>query len=211
MDQASRIRPALARLSLQAVAFRRAGQGVAAVEFAMVLPVMIAMLLGLTEVTSGVNMDRKLAILSRSLADLSARIPKITTAEMSNIFAAASAVMQPYGASTTQMVVSSVRVKQVGNAYQGEVQWSCAKNIPVKPAGAPADFGKDNLKAKTVGSAVNVPDGFQSNVSFILVETRLPYQPIFGYVITGTINLGESTPWPVRNVDAVELTGSCPT
>lgn len=211
MDPASTLRmPGLARLSRQAVAFRGAAAGVAAVEFAMVLPVMIAMLLGMTEVTSGVNMDRKLAILSRSLADLSARVPKITTSEMSNIFAAASSVMQPYSSSTTQMVVSSIRVRKVGTAYQGDVQWSCAKNIPPKPAGAPADFGKDNLMAKPVGSAVTVPDGFQTNASFILVETRLPYQPVFGSVLTGTINLGETTPWPVRNVDAVEFTGSCP-
>lgn len=192
------------RAAARASAFPGAAGGVAAVEFAMLLPVMIVMLLGMTEVTYGVNMDRKLTIMSRSLADLAARSKKITTDDMKSIFSAAAAILQPYDVSKTQMVISSVKVKKVGNDYQGEIQWSCGKNISTSSSGG-------NLKTRPANSSYAVPNGFQTSPSFILVETRLPYTPVFGYVITGTLPLGEITPWPVRDVDSVEFVGSCPT
>ena len=55
-----------------------------------------------------------------------------------------------------------------------------------------------------------MPTGFQTDGShYILAETILPYTPLFGYTFTGTINLTENTPWPVRNVSKVTLPSSC--
>lgn len=176
--------------------------GVAAIEFAMVLPVMVGMLLGMTEVTLGVNMDRKLTLLSRSLADLASRASSVSTTDMTNMFTAASAIMQPYDSSTVQMVISSILVTQNGNVYTGKVDWSCPKNIP-------AQASSTDLSRRASQSPYPVPTGFQGSQSFIVVETLLPYRPMFGYTLTGTINLAETTPWPVRNVAKVTGPPSC--
>lgn len=195
---------AATRLGGRLALWRRATGGVAAVEFALILPVMLTMFFGLSEVTLAINVDRKLTLLSRSLADLSSRKAQVVTSEMSNIFGAAAAIMRPYKADTTQMVVTSVLVTQSGSTYTGAVEWSCGKNL-----GA----GANDLKVRAANSSYPVPDGFKSPTtkSFILVESLHPYEPVFGKIITGTIRLRETTPWPVRNAEKVKGPNPCPT
>jgi Flp pilus assembly protein TadG len=61
-----RLRRATARLV-------RDKRGIAAVEFAMVAPLMLVMFFGTVEFTSGVAVKRKVSILTQSLADLVSR------------------------------------------------------------------------------------------------------------------------------------------
>ena len=212
----SRLAVRLRAAAHRAAAWPGASGGVAAVEFALILPVMVTMLLGMSEVTLGVNVDRKLTLLSRSLADLSSRSSSLSTAEMASIFAAGSAILRPYDATSAQMVVTSVSVTKSGSStYSGTVDWSCGKNLSNRPSfETQAQFdAATNLQVRSKGSAYPVPGGFQSDTtkSFILVETLLPYKPLFGYVVTGTMRLRENTPWPVRDVDRVTGPTTCPT
>ena len=197
----------LARTRLGSALGRWAGarDGVAALEFALILPVMVGLLLGMASVSGGVNRDRKLALLSRSLADLTSRVSSVSTADLSDMFTAGTAILQPYtdSVASTQMVISSIGVTKTGNVYTGSVLWSCGKNIPTTPAAT-------DIKGRTPGDSYPVPAGFTADKSFILVETLMPYTPGFGSVITGTLKLTEVTPWPVRNADYVTRTGNCP-
>lgn len=187
----------LARLRALGVLWSASVAGVAAIEFALVLPVMVAMLLGMSEVTLGVNMDRKLTLLSRSLADLSSRVQKITSSDMDDIFKASALVMQPFDSSRLAMVVTQMKVTKVGNNYNGSVDWTCARG--------------PGAVTKPTNVTYTVPSGFQTDASYyMLIEAKLPYSPLFGKAITGTITLSESTPWPIRNNTKVTLTGGCP-
>ena len=168
-------------------------RGVAAVEFAMILPFLLLIYCGLAEVTFGVNIDRKLTLLSRSLGDLTARATTVDSTEIKNIFGAASAVAAPYSTAAVQMRISSVAVIANGSQVQGKVCWS---------------EGRGGLAALTTGSGYTVPAGFQTaNTTFIVAEVKMPYQPVFGYALTGAFMLNETTPWPVRNVSEVAYAG----
>lgn len=181
------------------MALWRATEAVAAVEFAMVLPVMIGLLLGLTEVTLGISNDRKLTLVSRSLADLTSRATStLAASDLSNSFSAARIVMQPYDSSKIKMTLSSMKVtlSSTTHLYTASVDWTCASGT--------------GSATKPTNVTYPVPSGFQTDgIHYILAETVLPYKPMFGYAITGTLNLAENTPWPVRNVAKVTLPSSC--
>ncbi|HMO28076.1 TadE/TadG family type IV pilus assembly protein [Enterovirga sp.] len=185
----------------------RDARGVAAVEFALVLPVLIAFYLGLNEVQPGLSIKRKLTLATRTLADLTTRSGTLTTSDLKSIFGATVAVMRPYdNAGTTQMVITSIGVapKTSGSGYTGTVKWSCAWPPNAKPAAG-------DLQKRS--GSYPVPPSFQndSTSSFILVETQYPYTPNIGYTIMGTIQLQDSLPWPVRDAKEVQSPGVCPT
>jgi Flp pilus assembly protein TadG len=182
--------------------FRRSVAGVAAVEFALILPLMILIFLGMSELTAGINTDRKLTLLSRTLADLSSRGTQLDTSTISSIFGAARMVMQPYDSSKVLMVVTSVSVTTDSNGNAtGKVDWSCALGPNATTAARPKD------------SSYTVPGGFKTAQSFMLVETLLNYVPMFGGAFmgkTGGLRLAQTTPWPVRSGTQVTLQGACP-
>lgn len=179
--------------------WRRDRRGVAAVEFALILPILIAFYLGLTELQPGISIKRKLSLVTRTLADLTTRSSTLATADLKDVFGAATTIMRPYDtAAKTQMAVTSVAVIKVGSVYTGKVVWSCDWN---------PGTGAGDVKKRVPATPVTVPAGFQTDgiSSFILVETKYPYKPTIGYQISGTVSLTDSVPWPVRDADQVTL------
>lgn len=174
--------------------FPLANAGIAAVEFALILPVMLLLYLGMAEVTTAVNVNRKMTILSRTLADLTSRAAGgVNNAEMDSIFGASLTVMSPFSMADLQMRVSSVVITESGGAPQARVCWSDARNMP----------------ARATNEVVQVPTGFDiPNTSFILAEVENMHTPMIGYAITGSITLEETTPWPVRNVVEIARNGA---
>src|SRR3977135_4400707 len=96
--------------------FGRAQNGMAAVEFAIILPFMLAMYLGGVEIGDGVAIDRKVAITTRAVADLASRYTTIKNADMTNILGATSAIVAPYAPGPLAVTVSQVSVDAQGNA-----------------------------------------------------------------------------------------------
>src|ERR1700744_5640707 len=97
------------RSALELKADRR---GVAAIEFAMIVPIMLVLFFGTVEFSSGVAIDRKVSLMAHTLADLTSQSQPmgITDAELSNFFAASAAIMTPYSAAPTQAIISELYV-----------------------------------------------------------------------------------------------------
>src|SRR6266851_2414379 len=71
-------------------------RGISAVEFAMLLPLMVTLYLGGVEVSQAVAIDRKVTLISRSLGDLVSQATSIDSTAMTSILGATTAVMAPY-------------------------------------------------------------------------------------------------------------------
>ncbi len=73
--------------------FKKDHQGVAAIEFALIAPVMIAMYLGLSEVSMLVSADRVVSHTASVVADLATQEESMDSDDIENIFNAAVQVM----------------------------------------------------------------------------------------------------------------------
>jgi Flp pilus assembly protein TadG len=171
---------------LAAMLSRFAGdrRGVSAVEFAMLLPLMIALYLGTNEISNGVAIDRKVTLTAGTVANLTASCSDsnsngctnnvLTTGDMTNIFSASSAIISPYSASGLKIVVSCISISSAGNAT---VSWSATLNGTARGTGS----------AITIPAALAVPSS-----QLIFSEVSYPYKPTIGYTITGTLTLSDT-------------------
>ena len=191
----------------------RAREGVAAMEFALILPLMLLMYLGVTELSFMVGTDRKVELVSRTVGDLTGRVSTVNATELLNIMNAAEAVMTPYKTTGLKIVVSSVRVTTTttnsgngnGNTTAtGQVVWSCSR-----------ESGSKLVPGLAPGSAVAVPSGFETASSFIHTKVEMPYTPLFGSSFLQSINGGQgqrllerTLPWLVREAGQVTWSGS---
>src|SRR5215471_5426996 len=90
------------------VSFVRDRRGISAVEFAMILPLMVTMYLGVVEVSRGVAIDRKVTLTTRTMADLASRVTSINNTDMSSLLNATAAVISPYDQTKVKVVLSAV-------------------------------------------------------------------------------------------------------
>jgi Flp pilus assembly protein TadG len=160
-------------------------RGVSAVEFAMLLPLMLSLYLGAVEVSQGIGADRKVTLTARTVADLVSQVSSVSNSDMTNSLNAASAVISPFSSANLKVVVSSVKIDAQGNAT---VAWSDTLN------GA----------ARSKGSSVAVPAALKvPNSSLIWSEVTYTYTPVIGHFITGSINLSEQIYMRPRASDCV--------
>ena len=160
-------------------------RGVSAVEFAMLLPLMLSLYLGAVEVSQGIGADRKVTLTSRTVADLVSQVSSIDNNGMSNSLTAGTKVMAPFPSANLKIVVSSVKIDAQGNAT---VDWSDTYN------GA----------ARTKGSTVTLPDALKVPNSWLIwSEVEYNYTPVIGYVVTGSLILKDRIYMRPRLSDSV--------
>jgi Flp pilus assembly protein TadG len=155
----------------QLVTFAKDKRGVSAVEFAILLPLMLTLFFGSVELSQGIAADRKVTMTARTVADLVSQTTSVNNADVTNSFNAATAVMSPYPSSPLKVTVSSVVIDDKGKAT---VAWSDTYQGTARAKGSTI----------TVPAALNIPSS-----SLILGEVQYDYKPTMGYVVTGTLAL----------------------
>jgi Flp pilus assembly protein TadG len=160
-------------------------RGVSAVEFAMLLPLMITLYLGTAEVSQGVGIDRKVTLVTRTVADLASQVSSINNADMTNLLNASSSVIAPYDKTQLKVTVSEIKIDNAGVA---KIVWS------------------DTLGGtkRAVGSTVTLPTALNvANTWLIWSEVSYSYKPVIGYIVTGTLNLSDQIYMRPRLSDSV--------
>jgi len=170
-------------------------RGVSAVEFALLLPLMVTLYLGVVEISQGIGADRKVTLTARAIADLVAQASNMANSDMTNSLNAATAVMAPFPDSKLKVTVTRVDVDANGNAT---VKWSDSKNGT----------------ARSQGSTVTLPAALKiASSSLIWSEVEYAYKPTIGYIVSGTLTLKDQLymrPRLSACVTRENVTATCP-
>ena len=112
---------------------RASRSGVAMVEFALLLPLLIVILFGTMEVTQLVIAKRRLNLLVYALGDLTSQSQTISSSDVADIFGAAGTILSPLSTSNLQMRISSIIVYTTGKTC---VDWSKTSGAGITPLSA---------------------------------------------------------------------------
>jgi len=178
----------------RALALARDRKGVSAVEFALLLPLMVALYVGGTEISQGMAISRKTTLTARTVADLVSRVTSTSTSDLQNSLNAAVAVIAPYTATNMSVIVSQVYIDSKGNAT---IDWSCAYQATAHQA----------QSSVTLPASAIVPSSY-----LIWGESQYNFTPQIGYVISGTLQLKDQIYMVPRMSSAVTFKpANCPT
>ena len=166
--------------------FRRAREGLAAIEFALIVPLMLVTFFGVAEIASYILVARKVANVASSAADLVSQDTVINDDEMSDIMGALDVVLRPFDPEEAQMRITSVIADDNGETTVG---WSDARNTTAYTPGAPID----------------VPDGIVPNgQGIIMTEVSCTYRTLFGMYLTSGMTVSDTFYLKPRRSTTVE-------
>lgn len=142
-------------------------RGLAAVEFAMIVPLMLVLFFGTVEFSSGIAVDRKVTIMARTLSDLTSQNISVTDTVLTNIFNASTGIMTPYSTTPVNSTITELYVDPVSKVAR--VQWSKGSS------------------ARAAGTTVAIPTSLKVGGTFLIFsEVSYKYTPSIGFVMTKT-------------------------
>lgn len=167
----------LLRLRVTKAAFWRDGKGVAAIEFAMIVPLMLVMFFGTVEVSSGVAAKRKTSLAARTLSDLVSQETDVSDTLVSNVAYVAGKVYTPYPAQPLSSTITELYVDPT--TLKTKVVWS---NAYTYDASGNAVVAVSSHKLKDI---VTLPSADLAVAGTYLIwsEVSYKYVPTVGYVM----------------------------
>ncbi len=169
--------------------------GMAAVEFALILPILVVLWIGGVEVTQALSVDRRLNNLATAIGDLTARSKTMCNAKIDAIFDIAPGALEPFSTNGLAMRVTAVDMDNDGNA---QVRWTRSEgSIPT------GTYQPNDSMNGVVPESLRAP-----NSQIIVAEAYYTYQPAIGYVITGNLQLDDRMFFVPRLTQFVTLVGN---
>ncbi len=145
-------------------------RGVSAIEFALVAPILIMAYLGLSELTLGMMASRKASHLAASIGDLAAQSETLSSANITDLFAIGTSMLQPFSTSGTSLKIRLTSVTMQSN-NKATVDWSAVQNMTKYNAG-------DVISAVTTSQ-------ISAGQSLIMTEVEYDYSSPIGNFLPG--------------------------
>jgi Flp pilus assembly protein TadG len=168
----STIRAALAR-------FGRDRRGIAAIEFAFIAPILLAMYFLTMEVSQAIETNKKLSRVGSMVADLITQQGSVTKSDLDAIMKIADTTLLPYHRSTPNIYITGISIG--GDPLKATVAWS-RKMV----AGAYAANEAKN-KETAVPASLMIPNSF-----LVRVVSDLDYKPVIQWAAEDRGLLGMS-------------------
>ena len=157
--------------------FVRSNRGLAVMEFALVLPVLILLFFGVVDVTRYILIVQKTEKLAHSVANVTAQSAVITQATLNQVMDASSDIMDPFATGANSRIIVSSLYRAAG-AANATVSW--------QHQGGGTFAGTSRLGA--VGATPTMPTGFTftERENVIAAEVYYQFSPLLPNVWFGT-------------------------
>lgn len=140
--------------------------GAAAVEFALILPILVVLNLGAIEALQLYQAQRNVAHIAAVISDITAQGRTITETELQDVMNAGPAIIYPFPNTSLQQRVSSLSANSSGSVSQ---DWTSKRNY-------------------TASGAASVPAGYLgANESVIVSDVIYAYRPTFRFFLPAEI------------------------
>ncbi len=155
--------------------FARDQRGVSAVEFALLLPVMILIYAGVADVSRGVDANRKVSRVASMVGDLISRQISVMPAQLDDVFKIGATLMIPSG-TAPEIRVSFIKVEAVQNRPNLVVKLDWSQKT--------AGFKESSNRVDRENKQTYLPENLrQEPMNYIRVEAQYTYKPLLSAVL----------------------------
>lgn len=173
--------------------FAASTRGVAAIEFGLVLPVLVLLFLASIDAGRALAVYMKVRATTYTLDAITNQYSTVQSSDLTSITGAASLVLAPYSTTPAALTVSQI---SVNSATSATVSWSYSLNGT----------------ALTQGSTVTLPSALATCNTYpcflVYGQVSYTYTPLFGYFFPSAINLSDNLYVTPRNSTCIVNSGA---
>jgi Flp pilus assembly protein TadG len=170
--------------------FRQDEDGIAAIEFAIIAPIMIIMYFGLAEIASAISVDRRVSHGTNVAGDLATQQPEIRDGEIEEIVSAALRVLDIRDINNVSMDIESFILPSAGDPPESRGRIRVNNS-----AGGFTNFDASGLDTKLLNE----------NSGVVVTRVSYEYTPIELRYFKSDISLEETFLLKPRRSDAVQI------
>ncbi|MCD2171849.1 TadE/TadG family type IV pilus assembly protein [Rhizobium sp. C4] len=170
-------------------------KGISAIEFALILPLVLVLLAGTVDIGQALMVDRRMDQIVATVSDLTAQQSSWTASKLDAILAGSAAISEPFGKSNLTIIVAAVSMDALNKQT---VDWSRAFQTTPWIAG--------NISPVAISSTV-LQSGGQMIVARATYSVQTPFAS-FLRPLTGiqAYNFTRTTMSSPRNANSITLT-----
>jgi Flp pilus assembly protein TadG len=167
--------------------FARANKGLAALEFAILAPVMVLLLFGSVELVDMLSVNSRVQNVASALSDVVSRETEVDDAELAGIWSAADVLIFPDDPSTMRARITSISIVSSTTA---RVVWS---------------EGRGGMAPLAANDTVTLPSSSMMipGTSVIHAEVEYPYSSPLGLLTAGEVTMTHDAYRRSRQVDPI--------
>jgi len=169
-------------------------KGIASIEFAVILPMMVLIFMASFELSHALTINRRVHQVAGVTADVVARTTSFTTSELDTMIQSIDVIVEPYSNEPLSLSATHV-VVDTNNPNNAIVCWSYSN--------------KPGVAIPTQGSIYTLPDGLaRGGEGLVIVEGEYIYQPALSIFLQQDIPFRERLFLTTRNSQNIGLDGT---